>query len=154
MARYDRMSTLSFLVLAVAICIESIRLGPGSLSNPGPGLVPLGSGLILGIFSFIVLIRSGGSLLEKEETIGKTVPERKKMISILVSLVGYAFLITPLGFHLVNFLWMTFLCRGLGKMEWKASFFFSLIATFSCYLLFEYYLQIRFPRGIWGVWLA
>ena len=58
MTKYDRMSTLFFIGLAIVICEESIRIGAGSLSNPGPGLIPLGSGLILGIFGLIVLVRT------------------------------------------------------------------------------------------------
>jgi hypothetical protein len=40
MAKYDRISTIFFVGFALAICVESIRIGPGSLSNPGPGLIP------------------------------------------------------------------------------------------------------------------
>jgi hypothetical protein len=49
MEKYDRISASFWICIALAICIESLRLGPGSFINPGPGFVPLASGLILGI---------------------------------------------------------------------------------------------------------
>ncbi len=35
MSKYDRMNTLFLVGLVLYICVESIRIGPGSLSNPG-----------------------------------------------------------------------------------------------------------------------
>jgi hypothetical protein len=149
MGNHDRVSTLFFLGLAVAICVESYRLGPGSFSQPGPGLVPLGSGLILGIFAFIVLVRTFRRR-EEGENLWRGAAW-KKMIYILASLAAYAGFLNSLGFPLINFLWMGFVCWKIGKMGWKAAFLTSLASTFFAYLLFEHYLSIRFPRGIWGI---
>jgi len=38
---HDSISTLFLVGLSFAICVESIRLGAGSFSNPGPELFPL-----------------------------------------------------------------------------------------------------------------
>ncbi len=149
MGKHDRVSTLFFLGLAVAICVESYRLGPGPFSQPGPGLVPLGSGLILGIFAFIVFVRT---FRRKEE--GENLwrgAAWSKMIYILASLAAYAGFLNSLGFPLINFLWMGFVCWKIGKMSWKAVLLTSLASTFFAYLLFEHYLSIRFPMGVWGV---
>jgi hypothetical protein len=149
MGKHDRMSTLFFLGLAVAICVESYRLGPGSFSQPGPGLVPLGSGLILGIFAFIVLVRTFRSK-EERENLWRGAPG-SKMIYILTSLAAYAGFLNSLGFPPMNFLWMGFVCWKVGKMGWKATLLTCLASTFFAYLLFEHYLSIRFPRGVWGI---
>ncbi len=69
------------------------------------------------------------------------------MIAIAVSITAYAFLIDLLGFHLVTFLWMIYVCWGIGEMRWKNAILVSIITTFSSYLLFEHYLHINFPRG-------
>ncbi len=149
MGKHDRVSNLFFLGLAVAICVESYRLGPGSFSQPGPGLVPLGSGLILGIFAFIVFVRTF-SRKEEGENLWRGAAW-SKMIYILASLAAYAGFLNSLGFPLINFLWMGFVCWKIGKMGWKAALLTSLASTFFAYLLFEHYLSIRFPRGIWGI---
>ena len=149
MIRYDRMSTLFFIGLAIAIIIESIRIGPGSLSNPGPGLIPLGSGLVIGIPGLIVFVltfvrRSP----DVRGTLWRVGTKWGNIVLTLISMIGFAFLINLLGFHLVTFLWLSFLCRWIGRMGWKGTLFTSAVTTFSCYVLFEYCLDVHFPRGM------
>ena len=150
MGKVDRVSTLFFLGLAVAICVESYRLGPGSFSQPGPGLVPLGSGLILGIFASVVLVRTFRGK-EEGENLWRPGAVRRKMIYVVASLIAYAGLLNTLGFLLTNFLWMGLVAWKVGQLGWKAALLISLASTFFAYLLFEHYLSIRFPRGVWGV---
>jgi putative tricarboxylic transport membrane protein len=149
MTKYDRISTLFFMGLAIAIIVESIRLGRGSLSNPGPGLIPLGSGLVIGILSLIVFVgtfrRSSGEGLRDKA--GKF---SWNIISALISMVAFGFLVNPLGFYTATFLWLAFVCRWIARMGWKATIMLSVIATFSTWLLFGFLLEIRFPHGIMG----
>jgi putative tricarboxylic transport membrane protein len=149
MSTYDRMSTLFWIGVAFAICIESIRLGLGSLSNPGPGLVPFGSGLILGTLGLIVLGFSFKGEQQEKITLWDPGTQWGKMISVLLSLIAYGFLLDLMGFLLITFLWMVFMCRGIGKIDRMTTILIAVITTSSCYLLFEYYLGIRFPQGIW-----
>src|ERR1022692_1821799 len=126
MIKYDRMSTLFFVGFAIAVSLESIWIGPGSLSNPGPGLIPLGSGLVLGILGLIGFFRT----FVRSSSEGR--PENAarlggSTISALVSMVAFAFLIDTLGFLIVTFLWMGFVCRWIGRMGWKATIFISVV---------------------------
>lgn len=147
MAKYDRISAFFWICIALAICIESLRLGPGSFINPGPGFVPLGSGLILGIFGGFVLILSFKKAGESREVLWKPGMRWRKMISIVLSIIAYALLIHPLGFHLMTFLWMGYVCWRIGGMKLRNAIFISLITTFAAYLIFEHYLNIFFPKG-------
>jgi hypothetical protein len=149
MAKHDRMSTLFFVGLAIAIIVESIRMGRGSLSNPGPGLIPLGCGLVIGILSLIVFAGTfrGSS---REGLRDKAMRFSWNIISALISMVAFGFLVNPLGFYTTTFLWLGFVCRWIARMGWKATIILSVIATLSTWLLFGYFLEIRFPRGIMG----
>jgi putative tricarboxylic transport membrane protein len=150
MATDDRVSTIFILGFALFICVESYRLGPGSFSQPGPGFLPLGAGLVIGVFSLLLLAGAG----RKKDAEKKPSPGRiawGKAAMTLGSLLGYAALLNVLGFHLVNVLWMAFVCRGMGKMRWGATLALSFGSTFLTYFLFEYYLSIRFPRGVLGI---
>ena len=151
MAKYDRMSALFFVFLAIVISLESIRIGPGTLSNPGPGLIPLGCGLILGIIGLAVFVRS---LIDTSPAasggLWKPGTKWRNIVSTFLSLVSYAFLVEFLGYHLVTFLWLNFVCFWVGKMGWKTTVFTSVVTTSLSFLLFEHYLGIRFSRGILG----
>ncbi|MBI2227051.1 MAG: tripartite tricarboxylate transporter TctB family protein, partial [Betaproteobacteria bacterium] len=110
MTKYDRISTLFFVGLAIAVSLESIRIGPGSLSNPGPGLIPLGSGLVLGILGLIGFFRTFVKSSKEGRREG-AVKLGGRTISALISMMAFAFLINTLGFLIVTFLWMGFVCR-------------------------------------------
>lgn len=150
MTKYDRMSTLFFVGLAIAIGVESIRLGPHSFSDPGPGLIPLGAGLLLGISSLLVFARTFGSS-SRGDAPKKTIRFSWNTISALASMVAFGFLVNLLGFLTVTFVWIGFLCRWIGRMGWKATIITSVATTFFTWLLFVYFLELRFPRGIFGV---
>lgn len=147
MDRLDRMSALFLVGVGIAICVESIRLGVGQVSDPGPGLIPLGCGIVLGFFGSIVVMRTFKIPTEGREDISEHRVQWQKLTIILASLIGYALLLDFVGFLLVTLCWMVFICR-VGKIGWKASIFISIITTLLSYILFEYYLGIRFPRGV------
>ncbi len=149
MGHYDRISAIFWLVVAVAIGEESIRLGPGSLSDPGPGLIPLGCGLVLAVFGLAVFVRSFSAHTGEDDRSWKPWRQSRRLLAVLVLLIAYALFIDLLGFSLVTLLWMIFMCR-LGKISWKATSFISVVTTISSYILFEHYLGILFPRGIFG----
>ncbi len=148
MKAYDRVSSLFFTFLAIAICVESIRLGPGSLVNPGPGLIPLGCGLILGMIGLIVFTRTLKGLPQAREAFWGAGTNKWKAILSLLSLLSYGLLLDFLGFILVTFIWMNFLCRWIGGMGWKGAIFTSFITTLGTYVLFDRILGMQFPRGM------
>jgi hypothetical protein len=151
MAKYDRISTLFWICIALGICIESVRLGPGSLSNPGPGLVPLSCGCILGIFGLIVLVLSLKEREKRTENLWESATCWGKLISVVVSVTAYALLMNTFGFLLMTFFWMGYVCWRIGKMKLRNAVFVALVTTFSAYFLFKHYLNILFPGGILGL---
>src|SRR3972149_1151268 len=126
MTKYDRISTLFFVGLAIAVSLESIRIGPGSLSNPGPGLIPLGSGLVLGILGLIGFFRTFVKS-SKEGRREDAVKLGGRTMSARISMMAFAFLITTLGFLIVTLLWIRFVCRSVARMGWKGTIFTSVV---------------------------
>lgn len=149
MRDHDSISTLFLVGLSSAICVESIRLGKGSPSNPGPGLFPFVCGITLGILSLISFFLSDRSLLREMRELLEAKPERKVIFTI-TSIFIYPFLAQVLGFRLATTLWMFFVCHLVGRIGWKTSIFISVATTFGCYYLFSVLLTIQFPRGVFG----
>ena len=145
------MSTLFFLGLALYVCVESIRIDPGSLSHPGPGLIPLGCGLVLGILSLIVFARTFKEPQAETVVLWEPGTRWAKIFQTISSLIGYGFLIDLLGFHFMTFIWMGFVCRWVGGMRWRTTLITSAATVFFSYVLFEHFLRIRFPKGFLGV---
>ena len=72
MRKYDTLSGLFLLALSLAICAVSLRLKVGSLSAPSAGFFPLLTGVVLGVFSILIVVQAKKTseslyeLLEKE----------------------------------------------------------------------------------------
>jgi hypothetical protein len=150
MQRYDRLGGFLWVAVGIAICVESIRLGTGSVSTPGPGLIPLGCGLLLSALGIALCIASYNTNTAPRNVYqGQMMISWQKVALALSYLVGYALLLEILGFLLVTLFWVGANCR-LGNMGWKKTLLISVTATLSCFLIFEYFLKVRFPRGIFG----
>jgi len=150
MSRYDPLSSLVWFSLALFICIESSRLPLGSFRDPGPGFWPLGAGIILGLLS---AINYGQSRLGKSEQVLETWYSKdrwKKLILILVSLLGYAICLEIFGFLTSTFLLLVFLFRCIEPQKWIWVTGGSAIASFTSYAVFELWLKVQLPKGIWG----
>lgn len=150
MTKFDRISSLFWVGLALLICIEATRIGPGSLLNPGPGFLPLGSGLLIGIFGVIIFILTFKRPDKGKEVFWKPGTQVGKVISTITSILVYAFLIDYLGFNLITLLWIGYVCWRIGEMGWKGAVLTSFLITFFSYLLFERYLGIHFSKGALG----
>jgi hypothetical protein len=72
----QRISGLVLSVVSLWICVESLRISVGSLSNPGPGFIGFLSGLVMGILS-VTLAIFPGRLVESDSAEEKTLFTRR-----------------------------------------------------------------------------
>ncbi len=151
MKRYDEISSLIWFLFAIYICVESIRLPLGSWRDPGPGFLPLLVGLFLAGLSIICFMqaRMGESTEQKASWYSR---ERwKNLIWVLLALFAYALVLDYLGFLMSTFLLLIFLFRfGMEPQKWFWAIGGSVIASVSCYVVFELWLQTQLPKGILG----
>ena len=152
MKRHDQMSSLVWLAFAISICIESSRLSFGSFHNPGPGFLPLLIGILLGVFSVVVFLRTSLSGKPQENIRSWYPKERwKKLIRVLAALFAFSFCLEVLGFLVSTFLLLVFLFRyGMEPKRWVVSIGGSALASFSSYAVFELWLRTQLPKGILG----
>ena len=151
MKKYDRITSLVWLGFAGYICFESIRLPLGSLRDPGPGFLPLLVGLILAGLSVVCFRRAQTAESEDQKGSWYSQERWKNLIWVLLALFAYALTLDPLGFLLSTFLFLSFLFRvGMGPKKWFWSIGGSLIASLSCYVVFELWLRTQLPKGILG----
>jgi putative tricarboxylic transport membrane protein len=151
MKKKDQMSSLVWLLAAIYICLESFRLPIGSWRDPGPGLLPLGAGLFLGILSIIVFLQAS---LDPSKEPGESLFPRKtwrKLIFCLVALLGYALTLEVLGFLVTTYIFLFLLFRfGIETQSWVISLGGSALASLLCYGIFEMWLKSQLPKGIIG----
>jgi putative tricarboxylic transport membrane protein len=140
----------AFFWVAVGLlaCYGASRLGIGSVAEPGAGFIFFWSGLVLMILSLIVLADSVRSSEDTVRRISKM--NWPKITLVLFSLLLYAFFLEILGFVLTTFVLMSFLLGCIEGTGWFRSLGVASAAALTSYAMFELWLKIRLPKGIFG----
>ena len=139
---------LFWVAAGLLACYGAIRLGIGSVTEPGAGFIFFWSGLILVILSLIVL---ADSIRASEDTV-REMGEMNwtKIALVLFSLLLYAFFLERLGFVLTTFVLMSFLLGCVEGTNWFRSLGVACAAAMASYAMFELWLKIRLPKGLFG----
>jgi len=147
MRRYDIISGLFLLTLSIAICIGSLQLKVGTFTSPGSGFFPLFTGLMLGIFSILILIEA---VKLKKEDISFWMPNANKSGIYLTFLLIflYALLLEWLGFIATSLLFFFLISRLVFYLRWVTSSLFAIITSFGIYFIFTILLRAPLPKGI------
>jgi hypothetical protein len=150
MKTLDQTSSLFWLLVSVSVFIGSLRLGIGSLHNPGMGFLTFGASGILGILSLILFLQA--SLQKKEVKAAPFFagPLWKRIFLVLIALILYSRLMSVLGYLISTFLLMTFLFLILERKKMVFVLVSSILATVVTYLVFSKWLNCQFPDGLFG----
>ena len=150
MKTLDQTSSLFWLLVSISVFVESLRLGIGTLKNPGMGFLTFGASGILGILSFVLFLKAS---FKKEEV--KTLPLIfgtfwKRVIWVLIFLIVYSRLMPVLGYLISTFLLMTTLFWILERKKIVFVFVSSILTTLFTYFVFSKWLNCQFPDGLFG----
>jgi putative tricarboxylic transport membrane protein len=141
-------AALFWVALGILVCYGANRLGLGSVTEPGSGFIFFWSGLIL---VFLALMDLAGSVPSSEETAQETGKMNWVKIGlVLLSLMAYAFFLERLGFVLATFVLLSFLLGWIERTRWIRSLGIACVAALGSYAIFELWLKIRLPKGIFG----
>jgi putative tricarboxylic transport membrane protein len=150
MKTLDQTSSLFWLLVSILVFAESIRIGIGTVHNPGMGFMPLGASAILGILSLILFVQAS---LRKEDVRHKPLfagSMWRRIFFVLLVLTIYARVMPVLGYLLSTFLLMSLLFWVLEKKRVWLIMIFSLLATLCTYMVFSKWLNCQFPDGLFG----
>jgi putative tricarboxylic transport membrane protein len=147
----DRLSSLICLVISALICFGSIKLSLGKPQNPGPGFFSFIAGAVLGILSIAVFLQNFRSPA-KEERYFFWLNSRRglKMTCVTIALILYAIGMNLLGFFFSTILFLGFLLRAIGSQRWSLTVYISILGTTLSYVIFQFWLDVQLPKGIWG----
>jgi putative tricarboxylic transport membrane protein len=144
----DRVSSLVFLAISVAFLIAAAQMPLGQLKTPGAGFMPL----ILSIF----MVAFGGAFtckafLRPGNTANKPMEKGalRRVFFLLLGLVAYCVLLKPVGFPVLTLIFLVVFMKILGVPRWRTILVVALVATVCAILIFETWLAIPFPRGLW-----
>lgn len=148
MKAHDRASSLFWLLFSVYVCIESLRMGPGTLKNPGMGFMTFGASSILGLLS-LALFSQSFSKRERTETESFFMGRGwRGMILVLMALLLYTKLLPLLGYLISTFSLMCFLFWIVERKKVWQVLVLSITITAVTYFVFSKWLNVQFPYGL------
>ncbi len=153
MRRYDLISSLVFLVLGVVIAVSSLRMNVGSFRDPGSGLFPLITGILMCVIAGGIFIKSCvQSLSAARNPLGKDKRLwHNKSVSTVVIMLLYAITIEWLGFLTVTLVILFVLFKMVGDLSARASLGGAVLAAAAAYLVFKVWLNVQLPVGPLGL---
>jgi putative tricarboxylic transport membrane protein len=152
----EQISSIFLLLFSIFICFFSYKLSIGSINSPGAGFFPFYLGIILGLLSinnFTKAIKAIAHTKIAIETI-KTLDTDinwKNIIFTVVVLFSYPLLLDILGFSVSTFLFIALFLRFIEPQRWLVVLGMGGAVAIVFYFVFQYWLKIQFPSGIFGV---
>jgi putative tricarboxylic transport membrane protein len=148
--RADVIAAIILISFSGYVIVESLTMPIYAQYGPGPGLFPLGLGILLAVFS-IALLWDGINPRKTDKP--SPFQEKRGLVSItlaILGLVGYAILITKLGYLITTFLLVIFLMMVVARDKVKTTALTAIGVTLLLYLIFEVGLHMRLPKGPFG----
>jgi putative tricarboxylic transport membrane protein len=146
----DILSSLILILFGALFCRSSLHIGIGSISAPGPGLIPFGTGGLLILFSMGTIVEV--FVTKRAEVEGSNPLFRGRrlwvILAVLASLFAYALVLNFLGFLVATFLVLTLLFKIPEQQSWKGAIGIAALTTAFTYTLFAYALKCSLPSGI------
>lgn len=156
MGKYNLISGFIWIILALLICLESLKLGMGSLRNPDAGLFPFFTAILMGFFSIILLLETliKKSQEKKEELVVWSKETLwKNIILTSLSLVAYALIMEKVGYLLTTLMFILFLFKAIEPQKWIVSILGAMVTVLLSYIIFTVWLQCQFPDGVVMEWV-
>ncbi len=149
MARYDRITSVLWFFVGVYVSLKSLQIGPGTISNPGPGFIFLISGILLCLFSVIVLITAFRQApRETVPAIAWAEIRWQKLIALVAVLFIFAYAFERIGFLIGVLLMMVYLFKGIEFQKWPIALASAVITTIAAYFIFVVILGCQLPKGL------
>lgn len=151
MKKNDRLTSLFWLVVAILICLGSVRLSLGDLRHPGPGFFSFLAGAILGLLSIILVWQSPKKRPEEErKALGPNPQGTRQMIWMVIALIIFTLGMNYVGFFFSTILFLGFLLRGIGHQKWSIVISVTILVAMVSYFIFQYWLDVQLPTGFLG----
>jgi uncharacterized membrane protein YiaA len=151
----DILSSLFLLLFGFFFAVESFKFGLGEWGKPGPGYFPFGAGLLFGIISLSVFVRTLRKTPSSESSIESSDRLHWQNIAlVVVGLFAYALLLRRMGFALCTFGLVVFCIHVVARRDWFNSIMTGLVVAVVFHVFFNVLLNAQLPNGLLGVVLG
>lgn len=147
--KMGRIISLLLLIFSGSYLLKSLSIPYGRISEPGPGIFPVGVGILMTLLTFFNFIKFFHGVPSKKT--GESLPQGKdfyRWIGILLVLVFYGVFLGVLGYILSSIILLMLVLFLLGMNGWIRIVLISILTSVISYYLFSIILDVPLPRGI------
>ena len=141
-----------WIIIGGSICFLSWRIRLGSFNEPGAGFVAFASGVSLVLIGMVMTLSKHSS--DSSRGVKRPFFKLPKFPLVYTAgvLVGYGFVLNLLGYLITTFLLMFALFYDRARNRFIPSMAGSVLTVGLTYLIFEVWLRVQLPRGIFPWW--
>ncbi|MBI4607455.1 MAG: tripartite tricarboxylate transporter TctB family protein [Candidatus Rokubacteria bacterium] len=147
MSRLPLVAALAFLASSAAYLVAALRLSPGSVEQPGPGLFPVAVGLLLVASSSAFVFQSLRA--SSAAAAGPPAEAGKRVTGVLAVLAAFCLFLPWLGYAVTAPGLLVVILRLFGLARWPVVAALAVVATAASYYLFGVLLGVPLPAGVW-----
>ena len=151
MKHVSAISTGFWFLIGGALAGWSLKYPVGGIAKPGPGLYPLGLGLLLMFLSLVLLAQDLKAGWSKGGAAGLTVSRKLKKVGYVIGvLIAAIFVFEWAGYLVTIFSFMFLLTLAGGVQRWKKGLVISILTVAGVYVVFVVLLEQELPHGFFG----
>lgn len=146
----DIWSGIAGVALGAFVLWSGIKLGIGSISDPGSGFVLFYTGILMVAFALTISI---SALMEGGPGIGDQWSGTRwtKPLAVIGCLIAFSVALEPLGFLLSTVPLMLLLLRVIDPVRWTLAIPVAILAPLGMWWVLKHALAIQLPSGIFNL---
>lgn len=138
------------MFIGLILTVWSLTYPLGSLAQPGSGFLPLGVGILLLIFSAVLLMRALRQTDTGEKKVSMLPARWVNLALTVIVLVVAVFLFEKVGYLLIFFAIALVLPLLAGQITFRRSLIFAVLSAVGVYVIFVWLLKQPLPTGFLG----
>jgi putative tricarboxylic transport membrane protein len=147
----DAIAGLAVLAASLVLVVLTLGLQPNALVPIGPGFYPR---IVLGISALLAAALLAFDFLSGKKAAGKAENNNYRLVFVIFLIFGvYVGVLPFLGYRIATLLFVAVLQATIepphGAKRWALVGLNALLTTAVTYVLFEKYLLVLLPRGLW-----
>lgn len=143
-------SGLVGLALSIFVVLSGVWLKLGTINDPGSGYVLFYAGLLMVVFSLIILygaVKDGGpTFLSLWRHVLWTKP-----LLVIGLLIAFALVFETIGFLASTMILLIALLRVIDPVVWTRAIPIAILVPFVCWYVLQKLLLIQLPSGIFSI---
>lgn len=150
MRKVELIVTLVFLLLAMVLGREAIRIGSGWTSDgPGAGFVPFWLALTVVVASVVLLVQAMRPGAHPQEPFFPSRAAGLFWLKMLIPMAIAVGLIPSLGIYVVAAVYLAVFAAWMGRHRWFVVLGVSVLIPLVMYVSFERFFKLPLPKSLW-----